>query len=901
MNKTQECLKKFIIGKLVEQDDITLNKIEEEVITVKKIMASDIGTIVFEGCEKQNEVQYDELRRELEAHFSITADCGILLSDNDTTRDKHWWTSKEKQLSDNYYWDRYKKYIEKRLPNKVIKTMDIDTDVVMDNIENPSIQNFSRYGMVVGHVQSGKTGNYSGLVCKAADAGYKFIVVIAGGLNNLRNQTQERLNEYFVGNDGIKDLEIKRLSAFDNSKQPISLTTATDDFNAKDANRQTINFDNMTGPIILVIKKNVSTLKNVIKWIKSHTKDKVKNHAMLVIDDESDYASVNYKDENDPTQINKYIRRLISLFDKSSYVAYTATPFANIFIDHKTNTSDLGADLFPKNFIYALDAPSNYMGARKYFLPNEDNLDEKNPHIVEIEDFEESFPFIQKSGHQVNFIPESLKEAIRLFLINISIRNLKGQENQHNSMLVHTSRFTGVHEQVSNLTEKYLNSLKESLVSFGKLSTPERQSSDILEIKNTHAELCNNKEFSFEEIIKRLTDIIGTVYVREVHQKSKIPLVYRKDTPTNVIAVGGTSLSRGYTLEGLSITYFTRNSLFYDTLMQMGRWFGYRDNYDELCKVFIPKAISNHFIKIVNATDDLMNNLNYMRRLGKTPEEFGLGVQSYPATKLQITAKNKMKAAKEIPIKLNLNGCLKENALIPKTQKEKEKVLESMKNLIEKIIENNYELKKIGENYLWKNVEISLVLEFFKNVLETSKYDQYGLDIGFPIQFIIKKLEKLEGKADVALFSTRERSIEILPNIIVGCQKRKIGNSTDEYYLVNKHKVSTSTPEKIILEGSKTELTGKQIRQDYMQKPLLMLHILSLYEKLEFPKEDIDIEGIFGAYGIAFPETNKSNNSPSENNDDDGILLMVNSVYIDNLLKEKEIDLDEDYGDDYDE
>lgn len=901
MNRTQEYFKKFIISRLAEQDDITLDKIKEEITKIKNIMQLDIGSTFFEGCEQLDEEQYDELRKELETHFSITADCGILLTDNDTTRDKHWWTSKEKQLSDNYYWDRYKKYIEKRLPSKVIKTMDIDTDVVMDNIENPTLQNFTRYGMVVGHVQSGKTGNYSGLICKAADAGYKFIVVIAGGLNNLRNQTQERLNEYFVGSDGVKDLEIKKLSTFDNSKQPISLTTATDDFNAKDANKQTINFDNMTGPMILVIKKNVSTLKNVIKWIKSHTKDKVKNHAMLVIDDESDYASVNYKDESDPTQINKYIRKLISLFDKSSYVAYTATPFANIFIDHKTNTSDLGADLFPKNFIYALDAPSNYMGAKKYFLPNEENLDEKSPYIVEIEDFKDSFPFIQKSGHQVNSIPKSLKEAIRLFLINISIRNLKGQENQHNSMLVHTSRFTGVHEQVSNLTEKYLNSLKEAIISFGKLPNAENQSADILEIKNTYMNLCNNKDFSFKKILEKLTDIISTVYVREVHQKSKIPLVYRKDAPTNVIAVGGTSLSRGYTLEGLSITYFTRNSLFYDTLMQMGRWFGYRDNYSELCKVFIPKAISNHFIKIVNATDDLMNNLNYMRKLGKTPEEFGLGVQSYPATKLQITAKNKMKAAKEIPIRLNLNGCLKENALIPKASSKNEKVLESIKILIEKIVKNNYKLENVGKNYLWKDVDISLILEFFKNVLETSEYDQYGLDIGFPIQFIIKKLEKLDGKADVAFFSTKERTMEIVPNVIIGYQKRKIGNSTDEYYIVNKHKISTSTPEKIILGNIKSELTGKKIRQDYMTKPLLMLHLLSLYEKFESPEEDIDIDGLFGAYGIAFPEITKNDNPTNNSLEDEGVLLMVNSVYIENLLKEKEIDLDEDFGDDYDE
>ncbi|MGL4672411.1 Z1 domain-containing protein, partial [Cetobacterium sp.] len=574
MTITQSKIKEFIISRLSKEEEITLDNIKNEINSVKTIMNSDMREFVFKDSEILDENQYEELRKELESHFSISVDCGILLSDNNIHRDNHWWTSKEKQLSDNYYWDRYKKYIEKKLPHKVVKTLDVDTDIIMDNVENPKLGDFNRYGMVVGHVQSGKTGNYSGLICKAADAGYKFIVVIAGGLNNLRNQTQERINEYFVGTDGVKDLEIKKLSFADNSRQPISLTTLKDDFNAKDANKQTINFDNMTGPMILVIKKNVSTLKNVIKWIKSHSKNKVKDHAMLVIDDESDYASVNYKTDEDPTQINKNIRNLISLFQKSNYVAYTATPFANIFIDHKTETEKLGLDLFPKNFIYALDAPENYMGAKKYFIPNEDNLDEENSRVVEITDFKSEFPFIQKSNHKVEKLPDSLKQAIGLFLINISIRNLNGQGNNHNSMLVHVSRFTGVHERVSFLVEEYFNGIKDEIISFGMLSSPENESSKIAELKNIYFELCNNKKFNFEVIIKKLVVVINTVIVREVHQKSKIPLVYRKDSPTNVIAVGGTSLSRGYTLEGLSVTYFTRNSMFYDTLMQMGRWFG---------------------------------------------------------------------------------------------------------------------------------------------------------------------------------------------------------------------------------------------------------------------------------------------------------------------------------------
>ncbi|MGL5982363.1 MAG: Z1 domain-containing protein [Cetobacterium sp.] len=898
MNQTQLNLKAFIVDKLLTKDEITLDDIKQQIKNVKIIMNSDLSEIIFPNCSAINENQYEELRKELESHFSITIDCGILLSDNNSNRDNHWWTSKEKQITDKYYWERYRKYIEKKLPKEVLKTLDIDTDIIMDNIENPNLNTFSRYGMVVGHVQSGKTGNYSGLICKAADAGYKFIVVIAGGLNNLRNQTQERINEYFVGTDGIKDLEIKKLSFSDNSKQPISLTTLKDDFNARDANKQTINFDNMTGPMILVVKKNVSTLKNVTKWIKSHTKNKVKDHAMLIIDDESDYASVNYKTDEDPTQINKCIRSMISLFEKSSYVAYTATPFANIFIDHKTSTKELGLDLFPKNFIYALDAPSNYMGAKKYFIPNEDNLDDENPNVVEINDFRNSFDFIQKVGHKVETLPESLKKAVGLFLINIGIRHLKGQENQHNSMLVHVSRLTGVHSQVSSLLDDYLNKIKEELISFGKLPSPEKESAMILNLKNTYNEICNNKDYSFDLIIKKIVDLVGTIFVREVHQKSKIPLVYRKDFPTNVIAVGGTSLSRGYTLEGLSVTYFTRNSLFYDTLMQMGRWFGYRDGYSELCKLFIPKAIINNFIKIINATDELMGNLNNMRKLGKTPEEFGLGVQYHPSTKLKITATNKMKSAESIPVRLDLQGSLKENAKLSKDENEKAEILRIIKKLIHEIEVRNYKLVDVGANRLWKDVDSKLILDFFKEIsrLKIPSLDIYGFSQGFPITFIINKIENLQTFVDVAFFSIKEQNIEITKNIKVGSQKRKVGLDQEDYYVVNKQKLSGGHPERIIL-NNKTELTGKEIRQTVMEKPLLILHLLNLYiENKELEKSE-DIDGIFGAFGIAFPLFEDKNFI--ENNT---ISLKVNSVYIEQFIKDNEffVEDDEDYGDDLD-
>lgn len=911
MSVKTDILKDFIIAKLKNENKITLEKIQQYINGVKTIIATsvNIATVAISQNLTESdylnttEDDYNQIRKELEAYFDVYNDIGVLLSDNNLERDKEWWSKKEKQVNEGYYWERYKKLREEDLPTEVIRTLDIDTDNILDNIENPKSDEFSKFlkhGMVVGHVQSGKTGNYAGVICKAADAGYKFIVVIAGGINNLRNQTQKRINEYFVGKENGKDLKIKNLSKVDGSKQPVSLTTTIKDFNTNDANQQTIDFDNITSPVVLVVKKNVTTLNNINKWIDEKTKDsKIRKHAMLIIDDESDYASVNYKDENDPTKINSQIRKLLSQFEKSSYVAYTATPFANIFIDHKTETEEYGLDLFPKDFIYALAAPSNYMGAKKYFITDDEDLDIDNPHIKNIQDYELNFPKSHKSSLRINELPRSLKEAINLFLLNIAIRHLRGQDNKHNSMLVHTSRFTGVHQQVAYHIDEILSLTRKSLKSFGKLNKPETQSVLISKLKLVYEKYLENKEFKFQEVISKLTDIIQTIFVAEVHQKSNQSLDYSKG-PVNVIAVGGTSLSRGFTLEGLSVTYFIRNSQFYDTLMQMGRWFGYRFGYDDLCKVFIPNEIAVNFRRIINATEELMSMLNDMQLLGKTPKEFGLGVQSYPGTKLQITAKNKMREAQEILLKLNLDGTLKENTVLKVDIEERKNILKSFEKLIMKLNLNDYKLEKVGSNFLWRNVDSKLIIDFFEdNDFEGDKYkgqDTFGMLSGFPIKFIKEKLILEKGVVDIAFFSKKDINSSInIGNLQIEPLKRRVIKNKD-IVIVNKQKLSTSNPERIILKDPNEKKSSKEIREENTINPLLMLHVFKFYEKHDIHdenrKEEEFLNGLFYSYGISFP---KLKNISSDV--DKTISLKVNSVYLEQLLKEQEEKFNEEESD----
>lgn len=880
----------YLIGRLRKKEEITVEILIDEITKVKKVIEinnkqieEENEGVIFENTINLSEAEFKEIFRELESYFAITVETGTLLSVNEE-RDSTWWSNKRKQTGENYYWERYKEFIKYKLPPSVISTLDIDTDVVMDNIENPEIEKFDKRGMVVGHVQSGKTGNYSGLICKAADAGYKFIVVIAGGMNNLRNQTQKRLNEYFVGMTENKDLELKRHAEYDKTKQPISLTTSKSDFNKADADKN-LSFDNTNTPILVVIKKNIKTLQNVIDWIEGDRKKRrIEEHAMLLIDDESDYASINYNEENNPTEINKRIRELLNLFQKSAYVAYTATPFANIFIDYKAETEKHGKDLFPKDFIYALEAPTNYFGAKKFFLQDEKELPKKIPETIIIEDYKNSFPFAQKKGHTIKEIPESLKEAIRCFLINISARNLKGQGNQHNSMLIHVTRFTDVHGQVRECVEKYFNDLKNDIIAYGKIKNPEKQSSNLRDIKKTLEKRYPHINDSQEEIFDKLTDIVKSVIIREVHQKAKLEIEYRNDRPTNVIAIGGVSLSRGYTLEGLSVSYFVRNSLFYDTLMQMARWFGYRNGYEELCKLYIPKNIADNFVCIINATEELMERLKYMKDQGKTPEDFGLYVKYFPDTQLQITAKNKAKETKDMFIKINLDGLLKENTVLSKDKKIREDINEHIKELIKKLESLKILPEKVEHNYLWRNIDSSLVIDFFDKIsLSREENILKELSNGFPLKFIKEHIKEMEGKIDICLFSLAKpkKIVKLSENISVSVQERQMEERKNEL-IVNKRKVSTGNPEKVILSEEKRKeegLTGKVIREKYMERPLFMLHFLQ--NKDENKKDEL----VYGTYGIVFPLKNLDISR--------AISLKVNKVYIDQVLEDNNIEEDE--------
>lgn len=527
--------------------------------------------------------------------------------------------------------------------------------------------------MVVGHVQSGKTANYTGLICKAADAGYRLIIVIAGIHNNLRNQTQMRIDEGFVGRDSARLLSNRDdpaqrfigVGRFDKSRRPVTFTNSIKDFSKTLASGVGVPLDNLREPAIFVIKKNSSTLKNLISWLQEHNQragTSVIDAPMLLIDDEADNASINTaKGPDEATRINGQIRTLLKLFDHSCYVGYTATPFANIFIDPDSETEMLGEDLFPRDFIVSLDPPTNYFGANRVFLEDSEAI------LRPITDNGDLLPLKHKKDFTITALPASLERAVRAFVVARAIRLARGQRRKHCSMLVNASRFTDVQRQLRNEVHALVDRIRASVRVNGAL--PEAKALQDAEIAALHAawleEFALGSEFGWQDIQPLLLESIAPVSVVEVNSRSSGNLNYsdHEEHGLNVIAVGGFSLSRGLTLEGLTVSYFLRNSMMYDTLMQMGRWFGYRPGYDDLCRVWMPEEAEGWYAHIAESIEELRDELRSMEAVGATPEQFGLKVRSHPDT-LIVTARNKMGSDEKLVVSIGLANKFAETAIL---------------------------------------------------------------------------------------------------------------------------------------------------------------------------------------------------------------------------------------------
>jgi hypothetical protein len=655
---------------------MNLDSVETTILTalgsapaVNKETVRDFVTSLAPAMGFSAATDHDALCRRLEAKLSIRLELGHVIC-----RPYQPWLDARKATITPFYWDRYVQFLRgKGYAPRVLLRLDEITDRTLGLLEDPAREGeWDRRGLVVGHVQSGKTANYIGLINKAADAGYKLIILIAGTLNNLRRQTQIRVDEGFVGKHSSFTLRTPAVprpvgvGLIDQRRFPLVFTSTEKDFSVDAAQRLGLSVNAVSEPIVLVIKKNLKTLENLTRWLREHNtrggRETIDDVPMLLIDDEADYASINTRRDVDPTTINRQIRALLESFGKRCYIGYTATPYANVFINHETDNEMLGADLFPRDFIVTLEAPSNYVGPEELFGDPRD-LDAVKP----VADYSAALNLRHKITQQVDSLPESLLKAVRIFVLARAIRLCRGQENRHNSMLVNVSRFTGVQSQVRDLIAAYLKQLQDSVRYNYLLPWPAAsRNSDMATLEATWRDEFTDAGPAWTDVLCRLHDAVAPIKPVEVNSnQSAAELDYEKHSEKglNVIAIGGLSLSRGLTLEGLSVSYVLRNSQMYDTLLQMGRWFGYRDGYADLTRVYLPAEAIAWYTHITTATSELRREFERMETQGLTPSDFGLKVRSDPET-LLITARNKMREAREIVWRVDLSGKLIETAKI---------------------------------------------------------------------------------------------------------------------------------------------------------------------------------------------------------------------------------------------
>lgn len=736
----------------------------EKLISDGKAIAEAVNTAVSKYGFLVSDV--DDLRRFLYAEITVYCEPTVAII-ADKYKNSDWWSKRRADYSfPREYSERYYDYMCNKPSWSInaINEIDRSTDKTMNAIVDPQIgAEDERIGMIFGYVQSGKTAHYISLINKAYDAGYKIIIVLTGMHDSLRSQTQSRIDEevlgyetsieYFLNGEWEKNA-IGVGIGFQNQIHTLPMLQSLTTRDQKgDFSKSTLGVK-MTNPFIIVTKKNAIVLRNILKFFNNSPFAETENgkkyipvdFPALIIDDEADQASVNtkavrekdgsFKKDYDPSTINGLIRKLLRVFKTRSYVGYTATPYANIFIDPQTPDTEYGSDLYPRDFIFRAPRSDMYVGAREFFGLAWAEDAPTMPLFIPIEKGASYLGKGTKVDDPVGPIPEDLKLAIRCFYISTALRNLRGQVNQPNSMLVHVVRYVGQ----QNIIKRKVSDYRDELSSFIRYNDSEIceefqriWTTDYVPI---HFKLQNNFPRymdgytmpEWQDVWNEICRIVqnNEIVVYAVNGRSMDALIYKnhQGKPFNVIVIGGDKLSRGLTLEGLTVSYFTRSSSTYDTLMQMGRWFGFRPKYLDACRLFTTKDLFANFSHISMATEDLASQFDYMDEVSQTPKDFGLRVATHPT--LLITSRNKLRTGVEM--KSDFSCKLSQTRVFDVDGETYDHNFEAVESLLKAIgdplskedFKKHFQKNNPGDHFFWVNISGYHVASFFE-AYQTSK------------------------------------------------------------------------------------------------------------------------------------------------------------------------------------
>lgn len=625
--------------------------------------------------------EYKDAVRKLRNKFLEKIDEGTTLIDNEESLREEWLPEMNQSGTIPHRWFAYQQYLQEQQGADFNQTQSLDrsTKKILSLLSDPRKNHapVRRKGLILGDVQSGKTRTYMALMNRAVDYGYKMIVVLTSSDEGLRYQTQRRIDTDFLGCEGQPTRKTVGIGAYLNGKgisTPISLTNEDDFIKSYSKAFQSLPRPNWNDrPVIAVMKKNGSVLRKFNQWL--DTPEFPKDLPMLIIDDESDYASVNSaKDDESPTAINGLLRELCEISERSSYVAVTATPFANVFID-----DEIEEDLFPKDFIHILPTPPAYIGARKLF-GDLDNPGQEETCVQELDkdDLKEWLPLSHKKYYRfdsegINELDYQVAYAIDCFLVACILR--LGAENKRQSMLIHMSRFTAVQEQIADMVNDYVGNVVFALkFHYDNPNDPRIQA---LHDAYNREYAANNQThgMSWDQVLHKMRVSTERLQVRLVNSDAsrwnEINQVPDDDERNEAVKrectiyVGGNRISRGMTLKGLICSVFYRNVTAADTLLQMGRWFGYRPGYADLQRIWLTDQSIIDFRYACSIVEHLKKQAKQMENEGQTPRQFGLAIMKNPAKGVRITGAAKMRNATEgdssVLASFNLEGQLTES------------------------------------------------------------------------------------------------------------------------------------------------------------------------------------------------------------------------------------------------
>lgn len=770
-----------------------------------------------------------------------------------------WLDAKRSSIEWKFY-DRYEKYLlySKHWDWKTVSSIKSSTDIILDHMADPKGKlYFHKRGLVIGDIQSGKTANYTGLINKALDAGYKIIIILAGLTKDLRNQTQRRIDKETLGFETKFNQKGTTIGVGKICSLPIEGLTYADDKKdfgdfKKYFNSHTLDKDSMT-PLVAIVKKNKGVLENLASFLKSsqeycYSNGKL-NAPVLIIDDEVDQASVDNNDANElenASAINKGIRTILENLNRYAYVGYTATPFANVFINPDNET-----DLYPRDFILCLQSSDNYCGIKEYFgvdIRDEEKTDDmsayyENDLFRKIDDYDDFFGEQERTSKAVSIkLPESLKKAIRSFIIAASVKKSRGII-EHNSMLIHISQFKNPATTLKPLLVEYLNELYKKLKYEYDDEIKVYKEFWENEFMNTSINrLGDSYNDSWDKIKTHLLDTINASIneVKVVNGDLNDQIDYSATESGDHIVIGGSKLSRGLTLDGLIVSYYYRRSKMYDSLLQMGRWFGYRDGWIDLCRVYTTIDILNSFIYSGRALERFKKDIDDMYAQKKNPREVGQKIMYSP--NLIPTSRSKMKHATKAKISFS-------------------EEVQQIISFAKKYVDYNFHIteefiKKLGKGEIrskhkvvYKNIPVNLVLEYLNNYKDADEY-KGQISIKNWINYIenVNSIGELKTWT-IVLNSLKEadetRKVEIAGNVIYKAHRtlRDVGDSSNNKTLLIKTNIDPTDFKEIFDVNSEEykNVTHYDKKESYPQfnsnTGLMSIYVEDIYEKYEAGRE----------------------------------------------------------------